>query len=478
MSSVTDPNAFPPPASPAPSVFISYASEDRPAARALRDALAAAGLEVWYDENELTGGDAWDQKIRRQIRDCEYFMPVVSANTEARKEGYFRREWRLAVERSLDMADDVLFLIPVTIDGTPEQGARVPDKFLTVQWLRLPGGQPTPALHHLVRRILSGNHHALTRPPMSYARPPAIDPTAAPPPLITTMPAAAPHHDAPPAMPPFPAVPEKGGLLHGIKFLAESFWWLLTAGWLLFKRLPKWVRIVLTLWFVVWLFSSTRSERPPEKSRSPGDATHKVEAEQAIKTALDEFAQAAREARKSGNAVDLSRLGEQIAARVSQGAADSPAAAGKRPALVLVPFAKLGADDPAQKFGSAVFASLYGRLTLTHGRDIGLLRQPPQNFNEPALLSRGKAQAASYVLAGHLTGEGDARALTVKLLVTEDGSTKWTESFPAANSEPSDVADKIADQLVDLLPKHEGPPRKNPDAGPTPPRPPDAKPTP
>src|SRR5438270_10483578 len=122
MSSVGNP----PPAL-RPSVFISYASEDRAAARALRDTLASGGLEVWYDENELGGGDAWDQKIRRQIRDCDYFMPVISASTERRKEGYFRREWRLAAERTMDMADDVLFLLPVVIDGTSEAGARVPD---------------------------------------------------------------------------------------------------------------------------------------------------------------------------------------------------------------------------------------------------------------------------------------------------------------------------------------------------------------
>src|SRR4026209_2187770 len=122
-----------PPQRTAPSVFISYASEDRIAARTLRDTLANAGLDVWYDENELTGGDAWDQKLRRQIRDCDYFMPVISATTQRRKEGSFRGEWRLASERTMDMADDVLFLVPVAIDDTAEMGARVPDKFLTVQ---------------------------------------------------------------------------------------------------------------------------------------------------------------------------------------------------------------------------------------------------------------------------------------------------------------------------------------------------------
>ena len=181
MPSASD-SAAPSPPPVAPSVFISYASEDRAAARTLRETLTTAGLEVWYDEEELTGGDAWDQKIRRQIRDCDYFMPVISATTESRKEGYFRREWRLATDRSLDMADDVLFLLPVTIDDTAESNARVPDKFLSVQWLRLPGGQATPALHHLVRRILSGDQHALTRPPMSFARPAAIPPVLPPPP--------------------------------------------------------------------------------------------------------------------------------------------------------------------------------------------------------------------------------------------------------------------------------------------------------
>jgi len=141
---------------PAPSAFLSYASEDRSAAQTLKEALEAFGLEVWYDESGLDGGDAWDQKIRRQIRECDFFMPVISAQTEARPEGYFRREWRLAVERTLDMADDHTFLLPVVIDDTTQAGARVPERFLSVHWLRVPGGRPTPALGALCRRLVSG----------------------------------------------------------------------------------------------------------------------------------------------------------------------------------------------------------------------------------------------------------------------------------------------------------------------------------
>lgn len=96
-------------------VFLSYASEDAVPAQRLCATLRAAGIEVWFDQSELRGGDAWDQKIRREIRDCALFMPLISANTQGRLEGYFRREWRLAAARTHDMADDKPFLVPVVL---------------------------------------------------------------------------------------------------------------------------------------------------------------------------------------------------------------------------------------------------------------------------------------------------------------------------------------------------------------------------
>src|SRR3954465_2800032 len=96
-------------------VFLSYASQDAAAAKRICEALRAAGVEVWFDQNELRGGDAWDGKIRRQIKECALFAPVISANTNARPEGYFRLEWKLAVDRSHLMSDDHPFLFPVVI---------------------------------------------------------------------------------------------------------------------------------------------------------------------------------------------------------------------------------------------------------------------------------------------------------------------------------------------------------------------------
>jgi TolB-like protein len=135
-------------------VFLSYARDDAAAARRIAEALRASGLEVWFDENELRGGDAWDAKIRQQINDCTLFLPIISRHTQERGKGYFRLEWKLAVEQTHLMAEGMVFLAPVVIDDTPESGAVVPPEFMKVQWTRLPGALPTPPFVGQVKRLL------------------------------------------------------------------------------------------------------------------------------------------------------------------------------------------------------------------------------------------------------------------------------------------------------------------------------------
>jgi hypothetical protein len=118
-------------------IFLSQASQDADAARRICEALRTAGLEVWFDQSELRGGDAWDASIRKQIKGCALFMPIISANTQAREEGYFRLEWKLAVDRSHLMADNKAFFFPVILGNLTEPAALVPDKFRERQWSRL-----------------------------------------------------------------------------------------------------------------------------------------------------------------------------------------------------------------------------------------------------------------------------------------------------------------------------------------------------
>src|SRR5258706_14304252 len=136
------------------------------------------GLEVWFDENELRGGDAWDASIRKQIRECALFVPIISANTNARSEGYFRLEWKLAVDRSHLMADDQPFLLPVAIDDTVEAPARVPDRFRELQWSRPFSAETPKAFAERALRLAS--HAAPSASPAPAARPVPASPGDAP----------------------------------------------------------------------------------------------------------------------------------------------------------------------------------------------------------------------------------------------------------------------------------------------------------
>ncbi|HEY4971779.1 MAG TPA: TIR domain-containing protein [Steroidobacteraceae bacterium] len=140
---------------PGKAVFLSYASQDAEVAQRICEALRAGGIEVFLDQSELRGGDAWDQKIRHEIHDCALFVPIISQHTQERLEGYFRHEWKLAIERTHHMAEQKPFLVPVVIDATGDTEAFVPDAFRALQWTRLAGGETPPAFVERIKRLLS-----------------------------------------------------------------------------------------------------------------------------------------------------------------------------------------------------------------------------------------------------------------------------------------------------------------------------------
>jgi TolB-like protein len=396
-------------------VFLSYASEDRPAAQAIRDALPAFGLEVWYDESGLDGGDAWDQKIRRQIRECAFFMPLISAQTAARPEGYFRREWRLAVERTLDMADDHAFLLPVVIDDTTQAGARVPEKFLTVQWLRVPGGRPTAALEAVCRRLASGQPVA-----QQPARKTPDQPTA-----TRLQPRAREY-------PQFPR--EEPG--QKVRFWVQVVGWAFQSSWIFFNRFPRWVQIVVYIWVSIALLSRGCMPSHEQSGRiSSADAKKLAEFSENYQGSL--------------NKADIAKLGVQIAREFTDEAGDKPGEA--RP-LLAIPFSAPSGDPVAQKLADSTFAQVYGRIALSHHGRVGLTDEPLSSPDSSTAVERGRAHHSKYVLYGAVDKQSAAQSLTVKMMVVADGSILWSESYPLAGADPA----RIAAEVESNVPRIEG----------------------
>ncbi len=137
------------------SVFISYAREDVKAAEELRISLTAAGIPVWFDNEALRAGDSFNPQIEQFItRGCSAFIAVVSKTTEERHEGYFRREWNLAIDRERGMHFERRFILPVIVDETLEPKA-VPPRFTELNYTWLPGGRVTPVFIRDIQNLLS-----------------------------------------------------------------------------------------------------------------------------------------------------------------------------------------------------------------------------------------------------------------------------------------------------------------------------------
>ena len=139
------------------SIFVSYPRENRVEARRFQKALQDSGLDTWFDELKLDGGDEYVRKIQRNIRNCSLFLPLISKITEKRGEGFFRKEWGWAIERlPAFTGSDQTFIIPVSINDIDPECAQVPDEYRSRNWERAPEGKPSPEflakLKNLIRQ--------------------------------------------------------------------------------------------------------------------------------------------------------------------------------------------------------------------------------------------------------------------------------------------------------------------------------------
>jgi hypothetical protein len=124
------------------SVFLSYASEDRPVVDALRQDLEAAGVDVWFDRQALEAGDDYEAKIKRNIENASLFVPILSRHTLTAQRRFFRIEWDHAEKVAVQAPASMRYIVPVAIDDISPNDPAIPERFRKLNWVRPESGRP------------------------------------------------------------------------------------------------------------------------------------------------------------------------------------------------------------------------------------------------------------------------------------------------------------------------------------------------
>lgn len=136
-------------------VFLSYAREDTAKAQQVAQALTAAGIEVFWD-NEIPPGTTWADYIEQKLTQCKALIVLWSEHST--KSQWVREEARLGRDKGV--------LIPAMIDASP-----APFGFGEVQGANLANWNGD--VEHLAwRRLVDAIRVAMTREP-AQQRPPA-----------------------------------------------------------------------------------------------------------------------------------------------------------------------------------------------------------------------------------------------------------------------------------------------------------------
>lgn len=108
-------------------VFISYSRSDSAVAEKLYDELTKAGLSVWYDRNNLSGGSKFMDEIEMAIDRSKTFLPIFTKNIsrEAMDDHVYRKEWAKALDRQESMGSRK-YIIPIHKKGFDFYNSDIP----------------------------------------------------------------------------------------------------------------------------------------------------------------------------------------------------------------------------------------------------------------------------------------------------------------------------------------------------------------
>lgn len=108
-------------------LFLSYSWDDRPIVERLKNEFEKNGVSVFFDDNDIKQGARYHEVIKKYIKDCDYFVPIISRNAIGDRNRYvYDKEWRSAIV--LDGYKEESYIRPYIIDDTPPSDSGIPEE--------------------------------------------------------------------------------------------------------------------------------------------------------------------------------------------------------------------------------------------------------------------------------------------------------------------------------------------------------------
>ncbi len=108
-------------------VFISYSRDDKSLVERIRNEFEKNGISVFFDEDSLQTGDLYNLEIRKSIKTCDFFVPIISENAIKDKSRYvYEKEWKGAI--FLNGFNGYPNIRPFIIDKTLPTDDRIPEE--------------------------------------------------------------------------------------------------------------------------------------------------------------------------------------------------------------------------------------------------------------------------------------------------------------------------------------------------------------
>lgn len=141
-------------------IFISYASEDFAIAEQIYEQLEKTGGKgtAWFDKKKLRVGEDFDEIIKKRIKQCKRFMPLISKHVLTAEDRYVKKEWDFACKvYEVDWNSAGEYISPIIIDDTNpyndnKENQLIPNEFKQKHAININSSDLGEQLKNLIRK--------------------------------------------------------------------------------------------------------------------------------------------------------------------------------------------------------------------------------------------------------------------------------------------------------------------------------------